>query len=54
MKITGPFSPGWRQIQVSALAFRVAAEYGRFVWRLDRAASVEAPALFITGQYEET
>jgi hypothetical protein len=28
MKTTGPFSPGWRQIQVSALALRVAAEYG--------------------------
>ena len=24
MKITGPFSPGWRQIQASALALRVA------------------------------
>ena len=23
MKITGPFSPGWRQIQASALALRV-------------------------------
>ena len=26
MRITGPFSPGWRQIRASALALRVAAE----------------------------
>jgi hypothetical protein len=43
MKSTGNFSPGWRQIQVSARSSRVVAEYARYVWQLVREVSAGAP-----------